>query len=203
MPFRRDAGSILRERRGEKKRALEPEVSSDTVTPNLFGGIGDFFGDIIGSIGGAIGSIVNAVTKAGKSLVSVIGDVVNWTVDQIADLVESLIEAGKTVSEILGAAVQKGTVALKKFVQAVIKAGRAAAEVLAFAVTQAAVAINDILRALRDMLQALHAQMGEGYDYGGTPGLQNAGGDFTKFNREQQASIIQDYFRIRFGCSLM
>ncbi|NUN04029.1 MAG: hypothetical protein HUU41_23225, partial [Bryobacteraceae bacterium] len=48
------------------------------------------------------------------------------------------------------------------------------------------------------MLQALHAQMGEGYDYGGTTGLRNAGGDFTKFNREQQASIIEDYFRIRF-----
>jgi hypothetical protein len=49
------------------------------------------------------------------------------------------------------------------------------------------------------MLEALHAQFfGEGYDYGGVTGLENAGGDFSKFNREQQAAIVEDYFKLRF-----
>jgi hypothetical protein len=53
--------------------------------------------------------------------------------------------------------------------------------------------------------QALHAQnTPEGYDYGGAEGLQaakDAGKGFLSFNREQQAQIVQDYYRIRTGRS--
>jgi hypothetical protein len=49
------------------------------------------------------------------------------------------------------------------------------------------------------MIEALHAQLlGEGYDYGGVTGLESGGGDFSKFNREQQGKIIEDYFRLRY-----
>jgi hypothetical protein len=50
------------------------------------------------------------------------------------------------------------------------------------------------------MPEALHAQMGEGYDYGGPNGLWQAwqaNKPFNEFNREQQGQIVQDYYRIR------
>ena len=51
------------------------------------------------------------------------------------------------------------------------------------------------------MPQAIHAQgTPEGYDYGGVSELQAAkatGKGIRSFNREQQAQIVQDYFRIR------
>jgi hypothetical protein len=51
------------------------------------------------------------------------------------------------------------------------------------------------------MPQALHAQFrGAGYDYGGRVGLRAAyetGASLTTFNREQQAQIVQDFFRLR------
>jgi hypothetical protein len=51
------------------------------------------------------------------------------------------------------------------------------------------------------MPQAIHAQgTPEGYDYGGVTELQArkaAGQGIRTFNREQQAQIVQDYFRIR------
>jgi len=51
------------------------------------------------------------------------------------------------------------------------------------------------------MPEAIHAQnTPEGYDYGGIPGLEAAkatGKGIRSFNREQQAQIVQDYFRIR------
>lgn len=47
------------------------------------------------------------------------------------------------------------------------------------------------------MPQALHAQLrGAGYRYGGAAGLREATG-FDGFNREQQAQIVQDFFRMR------
>jgi len=50
------------------------------------------------------------------------------------------------------------------------------------------------------MPQAIHAQAwGAGYDYGGAPGLraqQAAGKGFESFNREQQAQIVQDFFKM-------
>jgi hypothetical protein len=53
------------------------------------------------------------------------------------------------------------------------------------------------------MPQALHAQFfGAGYDYGGAPGLtaaKAAGNSFATFNREQQASIVQDFSRLHQG----
>jgi hypothetical protein len=53
------------------------------------------------------------------------------------------------------------------------------------------------------MPQALHAQFrGAGYDYGGRAGLRAAhadGATLTTFNREQQAQIIQDFYRMRRG----
>lgn len=50
------------------------------------------------------------------------------------------------------------------------------------------------------MPQALHAQFrGAGYDYGGVRGLRAAGCGLTGFNREQQAQIVQDFFRLRRG----
>jgi hypothetical protein len=53
--------------------------------------------------------------------------------------------------------------------------------------------------------QALHAQnTPEGYDYGGAEGLRearDAGKGFASFNREQQAQIVEDYYRIRTGRS--
>jgi hypothetical protein len=49
------------------------------------------------------------------------------------------------------------------------------------------------------MPQALHAQLrGAGYKYGGPDGLREAAG-FDGFNREQQAQIVQDFFRMRRG----
>jgi hypothetical protein len=49
------------------------------------------------------------------------------------------------------------------------------------------------------MVEALHAQeFGDGYDYNGEAGLAAAAGDFEKFNREQQAAIVEDYFDRRF-----
>lgn len=51
------------------------------------------------------------------------------------------------------------------------------------------------------MPQAVHAQAwGGGYNYGDVTGLQNkknAGEGLLSFNREQQAQIIQDFFRLR------
>ena len=51
------------------------------------------------------------------------------------------------------------------------------------------------------MPEAIHAQASAaGYDYGGVSGLQAAkasGKGIRSFNREQQAQIVQDYFRIR------
>lgn len=48
------------------------------------------------------------------------------------------------------------------------------------------------------MPQALHAQFrGAGYDYGGRAGLRAAEHGFAGFNREQQAQIVQDFFRLR------
>jgi len=51
------------------------------------------------------------------------------------------------------------------------------------------------------MPQAIHAQgTAAGYNYGGISGLQSAkaaGKGIRTFNREQQAQIVQDYFRIR------
>ena len=52
------------------------------------------------------------------------------------------------------------------------------------------------------MPEAIHAQNTGGYSYGGASGLQaakDAGKGITSFNREQQAQIVQDYFRIRKG----
>jgi hypothetical protein len=56
------------------------------------------------------------------------------------------------------------------------------------------------------MPQALHAQITLGalaaYDYGDIPGLQkaqSAGQGIRSFNREQQAQIVQDFFRIKSG----
>ena len=52
------------------------------------------------------------------------------------------------------------------------------------------------------MPQALHAQGGAGYDYGGVAGLQQRqkeGQGLTSFNREQQAQILQDYYCIKTG----
>lgn len=50
------------------------------------------------------------------------------------------------------------------------------------------------------MPQALHAQFrGAGYDYGGRAGLRNAEKGLLDFNREQQAQIVQDFFRLRQG----
>lgn len=47
------------------------------------------------------------------------------------------------------------------------------------------------------MPQALHAQFrGAGYKYGGAAGLREAAG-LAAFNREQQAQIVQDFFRMR------
>lgn len=55
------------------------------------------------------------------------------------------------------------------------------------------------------MPQAIHAQVwGGGYNYGGIPGLQNAknaGQGLTSFNREQQAQIVTDFYRIKQGKS--
>lgn len=51
------------------------------------------------------------------------------------------------------------------------------------------------------MPQAIHAQgTAAGYNYGGISGLQaakDAGKGIRSFNREQQAQIVQDYYRIR------
>ncbi|MEX0762684.1 MAG: DUF4157 domain-containing protein [Dehalococcoidia bacterium] len=47
--------------------------------------------------------------------------------------------------------------------------------------------------------QAIHAQMTEGYLYGGATGLEEAranGRRFRDFNREQQGQIAQDYYRL-------
>jgi hypothetical protein len=56
--------------------------------------------------------------------------------------------------------------------------------------------------------QALHAQITLGgtgaYDYNGVPGLQaakSAGQSILSFNREQQAQIVQDFYRIKTGRS--
>lgn len=50
------------------------------------------------------------------------------------------------------------------------------------------------------MPQALHAQFrGAGYQYGGAAGLRAADCGFDGFNREQQAQIVQDFFRLRRG----
>ena len=53
---------------------------------------------------------------------------------------------------------------------------------------------------------ALHAQITLGatraYDYKGVPGLQaakTAGQGLTSFNREQQAAIVEDFYRIKTG----
>ena len=57
------------------------------------------------------------------------------------------------------------------------------------------------------MLEAIHGQMTDGYNYGydddydgegAQDELAAAGGDFESFNREQQASIIEHYFVRRF-----
>jgi hypothetical protein len=58
------------------------------------------------------------------------------------------------------------------------------------------------------MIEALHGQMTDGYDYGygsntfdgegAQDELNAAAGDFNQFNREQQASIIEHYFVRRF-----
>ena len=56
------------------------------------------------------------------------------------------------------------------------------------------------------MPQALHAQATAGYDYGGLPGLQAARTarlGILSFNREQQAQIVQDFFRIAQGSAPM
>ena len=56
------------------------------------------------------------------------------------------------------------------------------------------------------MPQALHAQATGGYDYGDLRGLhaaRAAGLDILSFNREQQAQIVQDFFRIAQGSSPM
>jgi hypothetical protein len=53
--------------------------------------------------------------------------------------------------------------------------------------------------------QALHAQATGGYDYGGPEGLQAAsesGKHYKDFNREQQAQIAEDYYKIRFKLSM-
>ncbi|MBO9618713.1 MAG: DUF4157 domain-containing protein [Niabella sp.] len=53
------------------------------------------------------------------------------------------------------------------------------------------------------MPQAVHAQVwGGGYDYGDVAGLQKkqaAGEGLLSFNREQQAQIVEDFFRLREG----
>lgn len=56
------------------------------------------------------------------------------------------------------------------------------------------------------MPQALHAQATAGYDYGDLQGLHAArasGRGILSFNREQQAQIVQDFFRIAQGSSPM
>jgi len=55
------------------------------------------------------------------------------------------------------------------------------------------------------MPQAIHAQIQRGddaYNYGGVPGLQrhkDAGQGLGSFNREEQAQIVQDFYRIKKG----
>jgi len=55
------------------------------------------------------------------------------------------------------------------------------------------------------MAQAVHAQISRGrgaYDYGGPAGLQAArtkGQGLTGFNREEQAQIVEDFYRIKNG----
>lgn len=53
------------------------------------------------------------------------------------------------------------------------------------------------------MPQAIHGQVsGGGYDYKGVPGLKAARGrGITSFNREQQAQIVEDFYRIKTGLS--
>lgn len=52
------------------------------------------------------------------------------------------------------------------------------------------------------MPQALHAQgSSEGYDYGNLTDARAAGKRFADFNREQQASICEDYYQVRNGMS--
>jgi len=47
--------------------------------------------------------------------------------------------------------------------------------------------------------QALHAQQTSGYDYGDPTQVRNAGGHFSSLNREQQASICEDYYLVIHG----
>lgn len=50
------------------------------------------------------------------------------------------------------------------------------------------------------MPQALHAQgSAMGYDYGDLTAARGAGKHFSDFNREQQASICEDYYRVNHG----
>ena len=51
------------------------------------------------------------------------------------------------------------------------------------------------------MPEALHAQGGAGYDYGNLTNARAGGRRFADFNREQQASICADYYRVRNGLS--
>jgi hypothetical protein len=50
------------------------------------------------------------------------------------------------------------------------------------------------------MPQALHAQgSAMGYDYGDLTAARTDGKHFSDFNREQQASICEDYYRVKNG----
>jgi hypothetical protein len=51
------------------------------------------------------------------------------------------------------------------------------------------------------MPQALHAQGGAGYDYGDLTAARSSGKKFSDFNREQQASICEDYYVVKNGGS--
>lgn len=49
------------------------------------------------------------------------------------------------------------------------------------------------------MPEALHAQGSTGYDYGKLANAWKAGKRFADFNREQQASLCEDYYKVRNG----
>jgi hypothetical protein len=51
------------------------------------------------------------------------------------------------------------------------------------------------------MPEALHAQGSTGYDYGKLDDAKKAGKHFADFNREQQASICEDYYNVTHGAA--
>ena len=49
------------------------------------------------------------------------------------------------------------------------------------------------------MPEALHAQGSAGYDYGNLTNAWAAGRRFADLNREQQAALCEDYYKVRNG----